>query len=282
MRVLIDEGLAAALVAHCFPAWAHLPIRAVLPGGHDNRTFRLGDDLAIRLPSAQGYAAAVEKEQRWLPKLAPQLPLPIPAPVAAGRPIAGYPWAWSVNRWLTGEPATIASIDDVRFARDLAAFLNDLRAADATGGPVAGAHSFFRGGDLAVYGAEARDAIAALGDRALAVWAAALLDRALESRWSAPAVWVHGDIAVGNLLVQDRRLASVIDFGSSAVGDPACDLVIAWTRFDPDTAAAFRGEVGLDDDTWARAAGWALWKALITPDQPGSPATLARLQEDLI
>lgn len=281
MTLDIDEALAHSLVAECFPQWAHLPVRQVLPGGWDNRTFRLGDELAVRLPSAEGYAAAVEKEQRCLPGLATQLPLPIPAPVAAGRPAAGYPWPWSVNRWLAGEPAATARIDDLdRFALDLAAFLRALRRADTTGGPLAGPHSFFRGGDLAVYETEARQAIESLADRGFADWATGLLGRALESRWSGAPVWVHGDVAVGNLLVREGRLAAVIDFGSSAVGDPACDLVIAWTRFDAATAAVFRDAVALDAGTWARAAGWALWKALITQDDPLSPQTLTRLRED--
>jgi aminoglycoside phosphotransferase (APT) family kinase protein len=280
--VVIDEDLVRAMVAECFPEWADLPVRQVLPGGHDNRTFRLGPDLAVRLPSAEGYVAAVAKEQRCLPGLAPQLPLPIPAPVAAGRPAGGFPWPWSVNRWLPGEPATTARADDeARFAHDLAGFLRALRAADASDGPIAGPHSFFRGGDLLVYEPEAREAIAGLRDDALAAWATAVLDRALASRWSGASVWVHGDVADGNLLVRDGRLAAVIDFGSSAVGDPACDLVIAWTRFDAAIAAVFRDAVGLDDDTWGRAAGWALWKALITLENPGTPRTIARLREDL-
>ena len=278
--MLIDEALVGALVAEQLPAGAHLPVRAVLPGGWDNRTFRLGDDLAARLPSAEGYVAAVAKEQRWLPLLAPQLPLPVPEPVAAGRPGAGYPWPWSVNRWLSGVPARLGVPDPHRFAVDLAGFLAALRAADATDGPAAGPHSFFRGGDLAVYEAEARAAIIGLDDRDLAAWASRLLDRALATRWTRPPVWVHGDVADGNLLVSAGRLSAGIDFGSSAVGDPAGDLVIAWTSFDRATAEVFRDAVGLDDATWDRAAGWALWKALITLDDPGAHRTLQRLRED--
>lgn len=279
--IRIDVALVEALVAECFPQWAHLPVRQVLPGGHDNRTFRLGDGLAVRLPSAEGYVAAVEKEQRWLPRLAPSLPVPIPEPVALGRPAAGYPWAWSINRWLTGEPAATARIPDpVRLARDVAAFLVALRSADAEGGPAAGAHSFFRGGDLGVYADETRQAIGRLTDPALASWATEVLERALASRWTRPPVWVHGDVAVGNLLVDRGRLAAVIDFGSSSIGDPACDLVMAWTWCDAVGAAAFREAVGLGDDTWHRAAGWALWKALITLPDPGSRRTIGRLRED--
>ena len=269
------------MVRERFPAWADLPVRAVVPGGHDNRTFRLGDALAVRLPSAIRYVPAVEREQRWLPALASVLPLPIPAPVALGRPAAGFPWPWSVNRWIAGETALAAPpVDAARFARDLAAFLAALRAAGTTGAPAAGAHNFFRGGDLAVYRAEAEAAIGALPDAEEARWATRLLRRALATRWERPPVWVHGDVATGNLLVDADRLSAVIDFGGCAVGDPACDLVIAWVTFDAPTAAVFRGATDLDEDTWTRAAGWALWKALITLPDPGSRRTLARLRED--
>jgi aminoglycoside phosphotransferase (APT) family kinase protein len=279
--VVIDESLAAALVAECFPQWSRLPVRAVVPGGHDNRTFRLGDGLAMRLPSAEGYVPSVEREQRWLPVLAAALPLPVPDPVALGRPAAGFPWPWSVNRWIEGEAAAGADLPDLtRFAVDVAGFLSALRAIDTAGAPTAGEHNFHRGGDLNVYRREADAVLAAHPDRSFAAWATALLDRALASRWERPPVWVHGDVAVGNLLVRDGRLAAVIDFGGCAVGDPASDLVLAWTSLDPASAAAFRAAVDLDEDTWVRAAGWALWKALITLDDPGSGRVLARLGED--
>lgn len=279
---MIDEDLVRALVAEVFPRWAHLPVRQVLPGGHDNRTFRLGEELAVRLPSAEGYVPSVEREQRWLPVLAAALPLPIPEPVALGRPAAGFPWPWSVNRWIEGETAITAAIEDrSRFAVDVARFLIALHAVDTAGAPPAGAHNFHRGGDLAVYRHEADAVVTALPDRALAAWCARVLDRALGSRWNRPPVWVHGDVAVGNLLVRDGRLAAVIDFGGCAVGDPASDLVLAWTTLDRGAAEAFREALRLDADTWDRAAGWALWKALITLDDPGSLRTIARLREDL-
>lgn len=280
--VVIDEDLVRALVAEVFPRWADLPVRQVLPGGHDNRTFRLGEQLAVRLPSAEGYVPSVEREQRWLPVLAAALPLPIPEPVALGRPAAGFPWPWSVNRWIEGEPATTADIPDrARFAVDVADFLAALRAVDTTGAPAAGAHNFHRGGDLAVYRHEADAVLARLPDAELAAWAAQVLDRSFASRWDRSPVWVHGDVAVGNLLVRDGRLAAVIDFGGCAVGDPASDLVLAWTSLDHRAAEAFRDAVRLDDETWDRAAGWALWKALITLDDPGSRRAIARLREDL-
>lgn len=261
----IDVPLVRQLIATQFPHWADLSIRPVASGGWDNRTFHLGDDMTVRLPSAEGYTPQVEKEQRWLPRLAPHLPLPIPVPLAQGSPGNGYPWHWSVYRWITGEPALYGRIDDLcAFAADLAHFLVALQRIDPSAGPLAGPHSFFRGASLLVYAAETLQAIAALDGEIDAETAAAVWDMACRSSWYRPPVWFHGDIAAGNLLVQDGRLSAVIDFGCSGVGDPACDLTIAWTFFSGTSREAFCAALPLDDATWARGRGWALWKALIT------------------
>ncbi|MHA7984790.1 aminoglycoside phosphotransferase family protein [Rathayibacter sp. CAU 1779] len=260
----ITVDLVRSLLHDQFPDWADLPIVKVEPGGWDNRTFRLGDELSVRLPSADAYVPGTEKEQRWLPLLAPQLPVPVPTSVATGAPSAEFPRPWTINTWLDGEPATTARIPDPSlFARDLAGFLNALRAADATDGPEPGPHCFWRGGPVAFYDDDTRRALALLEgtidtDAALDVWAAACA-----SSWGEHPVWFHGDIAHGNLLVRDGRLAAVIDFGTSGVGDPACDLVIAWNSFDAPTRVAFRDALGWDDELWVRARGWAIWKALI-------------------
>ncbi len=262
---MIDRQLARRLVDSQFPQWADLPIADVPVGGVDNRTYRLGDDLSIRLPSGDWYAHQVDKEQRWLPVLAPQLPLPIPAPVVQGAPQHGYPYSWSVYRWLDGEVAAPDRILDLEvFATDLADFLVRLREVDPTGGPAPGRHNFFRGGPLATYADETHRAVEALGppiprDQVLAVWA-----DAMSATWAGDPVWFHGDVAVGNLLVRHGRLSAVIDFGTSGVGDPACDVVIAWTLLSGRSRAAFRDALGVDDGTWARGRGWALWKALIS------------------
>ncbi len=263
--VRIDEQLARRLVDTQFPQWAQLPIARVEVDGWDNRTFRLGDDLTVRLPSGDWYALQVEKEQRWLPVLAPHLPLPIPAPVAKGEPGEGYPYAWSVYRWLDGELASEPAIRDLEeFAVDLAGFLVALRGVDAAGGPAPGRHNFFRGGPLATYADETVRSIAALGAEipggaALRVW-----EDAMAAGWAGDPVWFHGDVATGNLLLRDGRLAAVIDFGTSGVGDPACDVVIAWTLLSGASRDAFRATLGADPATWSRGRGWALWKALIS------------------
>jgi aminoglycoside phosphotransferase (APT) family kinase protein len=261
----IGPELVGRLIAHQFPKWAHLPVRRVEHDGWDNTTFRLGEELAVRLPSAERYVPQVEKEHRWLPVLAPGLPLPIPKPVARGEPALGFPRPWSVYRWLPGEVATVSRVRDLpQFAADLADFLAALHRIDATDGPRAGAHSFFRGGPLATYDGETRAAIASLDaviDRrsATRTWEGALAASADERP-----VWVHGDIVASNLLVVDGRLAAVIDFGCCAVGDPACDLAIAWTFFDAESRSVFRERLLVDDGTWNCGRGWALWKALIT------------------
>jgi aminoglycoside phosphotransferase (APT) family kinase protein len=242
--------------------------------GWDNRTFRLGDKFAVRLPSAEAYVAQVEKEQYWLPRLAPLLPLPIPTPVAQGRPTPDYPWPWSVYRWLPGTPAAEAVISDLpSFANDLGNFLRALYQPDPSGGPAPGPHNFMRGGSLTTYHDETLRAIQALKDQidyktAMAVW-----DAAMNAEWTGIPVWLHGDVAAGNLLVQKGRLSAVIDFGTSAVGDPAGDLTIAWTFLNSASRQHFAAAVDQDSGTWARGRGWALWKALILIAWPGDPNT---------
>ena len=265
MPANIDASLARQLVTAQFPQWKHLPIAPVALGGWDNKTFHLGDDMTVRLPSAEAYAAQVEKEHRWLPRLAPSLPLPIPVPLAMGDPACGYPWRWSIYRWIKGENAAIERIADLpRFATMLGKFLVALQRIDPTGGPPPGPHNFYRGGPLAIYDEQSREAIAALADTIDGYGATAVWDAALGATWHGAPVWLHGDVAVGNLLVTSGELSAVIDFGCSGVGDPACDVTIAWTFFSGESRDAFRAALPLDQGTWLRGRGWALWKALIT------------------
>jgi len=261
----IDISLVRRLVAGQFPQWSDNTIRPVECSGWDNRTFHLGERMTVRLPSAAAYADQVEKEHRWLPKLAPLLPLKIPVPLAMGAPAHGYPWHWSIYRWLPGESAAAERISDLnQFATALARFLIALHKIDTLEGPAPGLHNFFRGGPLTVYDAETRQAIAALDGVIDTRAVTDLWETALAAAWSGPPVWLHGDMSAGNLLVERGQLSAVIDFGCSAVGDPACDLAIAWTLFEGDSRQAFRAGLSADSCTWARARGWTLWKALIT------------------
>ncbi|RWG85378.1 aminoglycoside phosphotransferase family protein [Mesorhizobium sp.] len=261
----IDTDLVRRLVDAQFPKWRHLPVSPVASGGWDNRTFHLGDEMTVRLPSAAPYSLQVEKEHRWLPQLAPHLPLPIPMPLAMGEPTADYPWHWSVYRWIEGETAKTGQITDLRaFALSLADFLVALKRIDPAGGPAPGQHNFHRGGPLRVYDGEARLAIAALEGEIDTQAATIVWEAALAATWQGSPVWFHGDVAWGNLLVDEGRLSAIIDFGTSGVGDPSCDLAIAWTFFEGESRKVFRDRIAVDDATWVRGRGWTLWKALIT------------------
>jgi len=260
----INVNLVQQLVSSQFPDWSDLTITEVHPNGWDNRTFRLGDKMSVRLPSAERYSLQVDKEQKWLPILSEKLPLPIPVPLAKGEPNHKYPYNWSIYEWIDGDTAASERIDDMpEFATALGGFLIALRRVNTTGGP--GPGPGHRGGDLNVYNDQTRQAIEILRSKSnldtkllSEVW-----DAAVASKWVNPPVWIHGDVSSGNILVKDGEIAAVIDFGSAAIGDPACDLSIAWTMFDKDSRDAFRIRMDLDDDTWARGRGWTLWKSLI-------------------
>ncbi|WP_091330320.1 aminoglycoside phosphotransferase family protein [Micromonospora aurantiaca (nom. illeg.)] len=264
-RTAVGVEQVRRLVADQFPHLADLRIEPVAKGGWDNWTFHLGPELLVRLPSAAEYALAVDKEHLWLPALADRLPLPIPAPLAKGEPGAGYPYPWSIYRWLDGETAAVDRIaDPVRFALDLAGFLSALQDVDAAGGPQPGVHNWFRGGTLRTYDKKVEHALLALDGRVDAALVREIWARAVGARWDGVDRWFHGDIASGNLLLAHGRLAAVIDFGTCGVGDPACDLAIAWTLLSVEGRAAFRERLSVDDATWARGRGWALWKTLST------------------
>jgi len=262
---LITTTLVQKLIATQFPYYAHLSITPVFNQGHDNRSFRLGTQLLIRLPSNAAYSNQVLKEQQWLPLLAPHLPLPIPTPIALGSPTNDYPYHWSIYKWIEGETASTATIPDLSlFATDLAHFLTALQKISPEGGPAAGQHNFYRGGPLSTYDAEAHSAITLLPNATDQKTATIIWNRALSSLWDKPPVWIHGDVGLGNLLTTNGRLSAVIDFGCMAIGDPACDLVIAWNVFDAQSREIFKQTFTYDDATWHRAHGWALWKALIS------------------
>jgi aminoglycoside phosphotransferase (APT) family kinase protein len=281
-RLTVDADHVRRLVAGQFPGWADLPVRPVADGGWDNRTFHLGAAMLVRLPSAAEYAEAVDKEHQWLPVFAPQLPLPVPTPVAKGEPGAGYPYPWSVYQWLDGEPASADRIaDPVRFALDLAGFLAALQSVDTAGGPRPGQHNWYRGGTLRTFDGEANRGLAALDGHIDVELAGEIWQDALDARWDGVESWFHGDVAQGNLLLEDGELAAVIDFGTCGVGDPACDLAIAWTLLTAEGWQAFRERLVVDDATWARGRGWALWKALATcsyaPDDADARRALSEI-----
>jgi aminoglycoside phosphotransferase (APT) family kinase protein len=280
----IGAELVGRLVAAQFPRLAGLPIRAVQPAGTVNAIYRIGDDLCTRLPRVRTYADDLEDEWRWLPWLAPRLPLRVPEPVAKGRPASGYPFPWAIYRWISGQPYADDLIGDERQAAwDLARFVAELRRIDPVAGAPRGGRRPLRELDAVTRGAieSARDVIDA--DAATAAW-----ERALEApAWEGTPVWLHGDLLRPNLLVDGGRLCAVIDFGSAGVGDPAADVIAAWSVFGRSGRAAFRGALGVADGTWNRARGYALHQAaLIIPyypeTNPGFVALAKRTVEEIL
>ena len=264
-EIAIDAALVRRLLAAQFPHWADLAIAPVVSDGTDNAMYRLGHDRTVRLPRIHWAVGAVEKEQAWLPKLAPHLPLAIPLPLAQGAPGEGYPWPWSVCRWLDGANAAQVRLADRNAAANaLAEFLLALQRLDATGGPSPGRHNSGRGVPLALRDTITREAIQAASGLIDAPAATAAWERDMAaSPWTGQPVWIHGDLSAANLLVTDGRLSAVIDFGCLGVGDPACDLMIAWSLFGGASREAFRTAMAADDAAWARGRGWALSCALV-------------------
>ncbi len=256
-EVAIDEEMLRALLGEQHPDLAGLPL---VPGhgGWDNEVWRLGDDLAVRIPRRSLGAPLVLHEQRWLPVLAPRLPVPIPAPLRVGRPGAGYPWHWSICPWLDGLPAaTRYGMGGASLVEGLAAFVSGLHVpapGDAPRNP-------YRGVPLTDRDADVRDRLTALAGGAQLV---GLWDEAVAApEWEGDPVWIHGDLHPANLLVDgDGALAAVLDFGDLASGDPATDLAVAWMVFDAAARERFIARVttfcGWDDATWHRAHGWAI------------------------
>jgi aminoglycoside phosphotransferase (APT) family kinase protein len=262
----ITADLVQRLLAAQQPDLAGLPVEP-LANGWDNALFRLGDGLVVRLPRRSLGASIVVNEQRWLPVLAPQLPLPVPVPVRIGVPGEGYPWPWSVVEFLLGTPASDgAPLDPLRAAADLGRFFGALHAAapaDAPANPYRGVPLAARAGTFAenlstIVGQVDRDAVLAIWDAALAV-----------PVWSGAPVWVHGDPHPANILVCDGRVSGVLDFGDITAGDPACDLSLAWMLLPASCHGQFRaayaaaGNGAISDATWVRGRGWALNLAIV-------------------
>ncbi len=263
-NVTIDTALAINLIATQFPEWQQLPIKPVATSGWDHRTFHLGEHMLIRLPSKAAYAPQVIKEHRWLPYLTTYLPVSIPSPIAMGKPTQAYPWHWSIYRWLPGETLlSTPSTDKASFALDIAHFLKSLHVINTSEGPAPNSDNFHRGGSLEIYNTQMLEALNILISSIDTAKAFTTWQKALTSSWQHPPVWIHGDLAAGNILIQNGRLSSIIDWGQVAVGDPACDLALAWTFFDCKTRLLFRNTLNLDSDTWMRGRAWSLWKACI-------------------
>ena len=282
-EVDIDADLVGRLVAEQFPHLADLPITEVRSTGTVNAIYRLGDRLCARLPRVAEWAPDLDREWRWLPELAPRLPLRVPEPVWRGRPGGSYPFSWAIYGWIDGQPYADELVDDERrAAEDLARFVVDLRRIDPVGAP--------RGGrrPLRELDAVTREVIESArgvidGDAAVAAW-----ERALRApAWAGSPVWIHSDLLRPNVLVRDGRVCAVIDFGGVGVGDPAADVIAAWSVFGRAGRGVFRAALEVDDGTWERARGFALHQAaLIVPyygeTNPGFAASARRTIEEVL
>lgn len=257
----IDKPLVQRLLTRQFPHWANLSLQVVPSAGTDNALYRLGNDMVVRLPRIDWAVGDVDKECEWLPKIAPFLPIAIPAPIAKGSPTEDYPWPWGIYSWLEGNNPVVGRIaDPVSLTNDLISFIRALHEIDLPDGPISN-----RGVPLKQrQDIEVRKALKQL-DGMIDIQAAAdIWEEVLKvPKWSQPSVWVHGDLSPGNLLIKNDRLNAIIDFGNLGIGDPACDLIIAWNLLPSHMRHAFRIGLGVDDATWQRGRGWALSCALI-------------------
>ncbi len=258
-EVRFGQDLVRALLREQHPDLAGLELRDVA-GGWDNQLWRLGAELAVRLPRTGRAPALLRTEQKWLPVLAGRLTLPAPTPVRTGEPSDLFEHTWTIVRWVEGEPADHAPVTRADAAQSLARFLRALHQqapADAPANPT-------RGIPLAGMRDEADGCFEVIaGDRnadaARAAWAKAVAAPA----WHGAPTWLHGDLHPANVVVRDGMLAGVIDFGEMCAGDPATDLSAAWLLLPAGTASRFFGAYErADATTIARARGWAVLRAL--------------------
>jgi aminoglycoside phosphotransferase (APT) family kinase protein len=263
-EVASTPELVHRLVADQFPQWTDLPVTPGPAGGTDHHLFRLGDELLVRMPKVGWAQDQAVSDARWLPRLAPHVPLRLPAPEAVGEPGQGFPFRWSVTPWLAGASPAVGELG-TGAARQLGEFVGALRSVSTEGGPVATGTS--RGVPLARLDDAVRNAVAESGNRIDGPAATKVWELALDARPAAQATWIHGDLAPGNLLADGGRLTAVIDWGATGVGDPAADLIAAWTQFRGEQRDVFRAVAtdGLSDpdDAWARGRGWMLVQAVI-------------------
>lgn len=262
----VGEGAVWSDIAEQFPQYQSLYVSPIKNGGIDNFTFRLGEEYVVKYPSKRCYALQPIKDHKWLPIIEPYISTNIPKPIALGMPTKNFQHNWTINTWIEGE-----TLEDVggdlsekqlkQLATDLAQFIKELHQAPIENAPKAEYHNFHRGGNLKEYDKDTRGYIKELNriidsEKALNIW-----EQVLTSSWHKQDVWVHGDLAPSNIILKNGNLNGIIDFGCMAVGDPACDLVIAWTFFNNHARNTFMKQLNLEEEVWNRARGWALWKS---------------------
>ncbi len=251
------------LIDRDFPHWRDLPLSPIKVEGKGNHAFRLGPSMVVRLPKTATHALQVEKETKWLPLIAPLLPLPVPEVLAVGKPSDEYPWHWVIYNWIEGNTFSSARAPVEGLAKTLALFIKKLHNIELSGGPVPGTWGSNRGGPLKDHHQEILSAIRLFKGQQDTFKIEQLWNSAMETRWSAPPVWIHADLTASNILVQHGKLKAVIDFGKLTMGDPAYDLSVAWTLFNQKERELFQSILSYDEDTWLRARAWAMRKALV-------------------
>jgi aminoglycoside phosphotransferase (APT) family kinase protein len=255
----IDVALVRQLLTEQFPDLGQSSICEAQSTGTVNAIYRVGDDAYARLPRLSVWEAGLLREVQWLPWLAERLSLAIPVPIGQGRPSASYPLAWALYRWIGGEPYTDEGVADERqAARDLAEFVLELRRLDSSGAPPAGRRPLRQLDSQTRAAIEASSMLIDSG-AALAVWD----DAVASAAWDGSVVWIHADLLRPNILASSGRIVAIIDFGSAGVGDPAADVIAAWSVFGPAGREEYRSALSVDDETWRRARGFALHQAAI-------------------
>lgn len=281
----IDENLVKELLTTQCPDWAHLPLKAITSSGTENALFRLGGDYVIRLPRVEWVTGSVnksiDKEYKWVSKIAQFLKIPLSEPLFKGRSHKNYPWSWIIAKWNDGDNPCFEKENEYKIlAEDLACFLNELHAIKLPNGPASR-----RGVSLKLLDEETRKAIGELKGE-IDIQPVTFLWTQLSNipSWNRDSVWVHGDFLPGNILVQNGRLNAVIDFSDVGIGDPACDLIVAWSLLNSYSRKYFKENLDhIDEDTWERGRGWALSIALIMlPYYKNSNPILASLARKMI
>ncbi|NOL43486.1 aminoglycoside phosphotransferase family protein [Kribbella sandramycini] len=251
-RVELTESLIRTLLTEQHPDLAHLPLREVV-GGWDNQMWRLGEDLAVRLPRTPRAPELLQRERNWLPTLAERLPLPIPTPVRLGEPSERFPSPWLITQWVPGEPADREFITADESGTALADFLRALHVPAPADVPQEARGGLMRQESIEHFAGSIEPSTAVRD-----IWA----DAVAAPAWDGPAVWVHSDLHPANLVVADGRLAGVIDFGDVGAGDPAVDISAAWVLLPDGAAKRFFAAYPMDEATFRRARGWAAFRAL--------------------
>jgi aminoglycoside phosphotransferase (APT) family kinase protein len=263
-EVALDDGVVARLVAEQFPHWTELPLERVGSGGTDNVLYRLGDDMVVRLPRLRAHGndpggRDFDRDLRWLPQLGPLLPVAVPVPIAKGAPADVYPAAWGVYSWLEGETPDVERLAEPEtLARQIAELVRALHRVELPEAPLTA-----RGSSLARWDEQTRAALAELAGAIDTAAATAAWEKALETPpWTGAPVWLHGDLMPANLIVQGSSLIGAIDWGLLGLGDPAVDLAVAWNLLPAGARELLREELRVDDTTWERGRGWALWTGI--------------------